>query len=129
MFKAGKRRSKSFKPIIKKIKASSLLETMIALTISSFLFALVTVVFVQITSKSVSRSRIKVHELLNVYSTETIEQKSYFDGDYLQDEYVIRKRFSKNDSFPGLIKCEFFIYGNDNQLLEKIGKMVLDNED
>jgi hypothetical protein len=129
MFKVGKRRSNILYPNIKKIKASSLLETLIALTISSFLFGLVTVVFVQITSKSVSRSRIKVHELLNVYSTETIEQKSYFDGDYLQDEYVLRKKFSKNDSVPGLIKCEFFIYGNDNQLLEKMGKIVLNNED
>jgi hypothetical protein len=107
-----------------KLRASSLLETMVALTIASFIFGLVTVVFVQITNRSVSRSDIKVHELLNIYSIDCINENTLFDDETEQDGYLLRRRFSKIDSVPGVIKGEFYIYGSNNLLLEKVEKII-----
>ncbi len=107
-----------------KLKASSLLETTVALTIASFIFGLVTVVFVQITNRSVSRSDIKTHELLNIYSMNSVDESSLFDGETIQDGYILRRRFNKIDSVSGVIKGEYYIYDGNNLLIEKLEKII-----
>jgi hypothetical protein len=107
-----------------KLKASSLLETTVALTIASFIFGLVTVVFVQITNRSVSRSDIKTHELLNMYSINSVDESSLFDGETIQDGYILRRRFNKIDSVSGVIKGEYYIYDGNNLLIEKLEKII-----
>jgi hypothetical protein len=114
--------------LFRRVKSSSLLETIVALTIAAFLFTLVTVVFVQITGKSVSISRMKTHELLNVYVTNAINNNSLINEDSLQDEYLLRKRFEKIDGFPGVVKGEFFVFGSDNILVEKVQRIIPVNE-
>jgi hypothetical protein len=112
----------------KKIKSTTILETLVALTISVFLFLMVTVLFVQVTGRSVSIKKIRAHELLNNYSLETSEQKSYYDEERAAEEFILKRQVSAVDSLPGIIRIKFLIYEGNTQLLDQIDKLVLDEK-
>jgi|ERR1035438_6298082 hypothetical protein len=106
--------------ITKKASGASILETIVALTIAAFLFSLVTVLFVQVTFSSISIKKIRAHELLQNYLSETGDQQKFLDEDIRQGDFILKKRVTGNDSLPGITRTRFLIYDNNEVLLDQM---------
>jgi hypothetical protein len=106
-----------------RIKSTTIIEALVAMTISLVYFSLATSLFVQLTVKSASLKKIKAHEMLNQYALNTIDQRAYFDADTSNDNVILQKRFFSVDSMPGLIRAKFSVL-EGGSLLEETEKLI-----
>ena len=114
---------------MRKIRASSLLETLIALTISVLIVGFVSFIFVQVTSKSISSRVFEAEELLNYYSTRSIARDSLFDSQTTMDGLILKRRIFTIDSLTGVYKAEFTICEENGLILVKSEKYILSDAD
>jgi len=113
------------KLILAKVRAFTILETMVALTIALLMFGMMSSLFIQISRKSYSSRKLKAHELLNSFVISMSQNDSFYNSKMNIDGYLIKTRFTKVDSFPLLFKSKFEIYDDKGQLLDQVNKFII----
>ena len=101
-----------------RLKAATLIETIVALVIILVIFGIVTTFLVQISVNSFSLQHIKASQLVNIYANKTAEEKSFFDEQIEQDNLIIKRQIITDYSNPNLVHLKFMVY-------ERGGKLVL----
>jgi len=86
-----------------KIKASSLFETIVALTVIMIVFGIALTVFVNIMRTGNTLSEFKTSQQLEVLAKETKENKSYFNETFEEEGIVITKSIEKYKDSDELI--------------------------
>jgi hypothetical protein len=107
-----------------RIRAFTILETIIALTITLFMFGLMTTLFMQINRQSYSSKKMRAHELLNGYIFSISQTDSYSRASITRDEYVLKSRFTKVDSLPFLFRSEFEILDDRGKVLDRVERYI-----
>jgi hypothetical protein len=107
-----------------RIRAFTILETFIALTITLFMFGMMTTLFMQISRQSYSSRKIRAHEMLNGFILFVSQNDSYSRSELIKDEYVLKCRFTKVDSLPFLFRSEFEILDKSGKVLDQAERYV-----
>lgn len=108
-----------------KIKSATLLETIIALTVTVFLFAFVTSFFTRITLETESKKKIRAHELLKYYLFQTEKNRNYNNEVISNEEFRINKTIIETDSSSGITKVNVSIYDSNNVRIDQMDKIFL----
>src|SRR5258708_7839907 len=103
-----------------KLTSSSLIETIVALTISTILFFIVTSIFVQVTFANSSEKKIKAHALANRIKIYIQEKGEIVNEVSKFDEYVVKYASSRIDDVPELCKTQISIYDQNKVMLDEI---------
>jgi len=112
-----------------KIKASSILETLVALTILLVIFGIVTTVFVQVSLNSGSEKQFKVEQLLNEFAKSTKDERSYFDDEVKKDDFLLQRKVEKYYDNPVVVHIHFLIYDANNKLLQDWNELAINDKD
>jgi hypothetical protein len=103
-----------------KLKAATLVETIIALVIILVIFGIVTTFLVQVSLNSFSLQPARAAQLFNSYAAATDEKKSFFDEEIEQEGLIINREMIDDHPLPGLVHIKFRVYDkNRKQILVK----------
>ena len=95
-----------------------------ALTIILIVFSIATTIFVNTTFNSVPIQKIKARELLKIYSEKTNEEKSFFDEEIKEGDFVLKKEI-KNDSYKMvLLQIQYSISNANGSKIEGWQELV-----
>jgi Tfp pilus assembly protein PilV len=91
----------------KRLAASTLLETIVALVIILVIFGIVTGFLGQTTQSSFSARKIRANQLLNRYAEETDAQKSFFDEEQQHDDLLLKRRMVDDQNVKMVVRIDF----------------------
>ncbi len=83
----------------RKYKGSTLVEVLVALAITSFCATLAVIIYLNIQQSTLPFIRIKASELADKYLNEAITNRDYFDNQYTEEEYLIKKVITRNTTY------------------------------
>jgi len=86
-----------------KLPASSLFETIVALTVIMIVFGIALTVFVNIMRTGTSLASFKAAQKLEFIAKETKQNKSYYNETFEEEALVINKRIEKYKDKEGLL--------------------------
>jgi len=109
----------------KKIKAATLVETIVALTIILTAFSIALTVFVNILKTERSWDHLNAVLLLKQVSVDTKLKKIYFDEWLPVKQYDIVKKIEKYEENPHLLLLEIKIYTKNGNLLEQSKELIV----
>lgn len=109
-----------------RIKASSLLETIIALMVIMIVFGIAMTIYVNVMKNSTSLSELKASLKLEELARETKEKKSYFDESFNDESTLIEKKVKKYNDREGLLLLDFQAYDKTNKRLAERKEIILD---
>ena len=109
----------------KKIKAATLVETIVALTIILTAFSIALIVFVNILKTERSWDHLNAVLLLKQVSVDTKLKKIYFDEWLPVKQYDIVKKIIKYEENPHLMLLEIKIYTKNGNLLEQSKELII----
>lgn len=95
---------------IKKIKASTILETVVALVIILAIFSIATSIFINTAKVSVSIQKIKAREFLKVYAQKTKDEKLFYDEEQKEEDLIVKRELISNYKETSLITFRFSVY-------------------
>jgi type II secretory pathway pseudopilin PulG len=99
-----------------KVKASTLVETMVAMVILCLVMGTAMVVFINATSSSISYDKVKAGFLVNNAMEQTQRTKSYVDEELEIDHIKLIRQVAAYGS-EGLVMVEIKAFNPDNKLL------------
>jgi type II secretory pathway pseudopilin PulG len=85
---------------MKKLKGNTLVEVLIALSITSFCSALAVVIFLSIQKSSLPFFKLKAIELTQKYMQQALEKRELSEDTYRAEEFSIKKTVSRNEAYP-----------------------------
>jgi len=103
---------------IKRVQSATLVETIVALVIILLLTGITVTIFVQITSTGYSSQKLKADLLLSYYSTETKDKKAFFDEEYRDGGFIIKKEITEGDYAKNIIWVKLSVYNQNSQLIK-----------
>jgi len=112
-----------------KIKASSILETLVALTILLVIFGIATTIFVQVSLNSGSEKKLKAEQLLNEFAKSTKDEQSYFDDEVKRGDFILQKKVETFHDNPVVFSIHYLIYDANNKLLEDWNELAINDKE
>ena len=106
------------KLITDKVKAATLVETIVALVIILVITGITVTVFVRVTATGFSMKQMRAASLLNRYSMETKKQKSYFDEEFREGDFLVKKQVLENSYSEDIVWIKLSVYDPGNQLIK-----------
>lgn len=88
---------------MRKLKGNALPEVLIAIVIISFTSVLGLLIYSNIQQNTQPFQIIKANEIAHTYLKETIEKQDYFDADFKEDDFIIKKTIQRSDAYPDCI--------------------------
>ena len=85
---------------MKKLKGNTLPEVLIAIVIISFTSALGLLIFSNIQQNTQPFQVIKANEIALKYLKEANDKQDYFDADYKEDDFIIKKTMLRCETYP-----------------------------
>lgn len=110
-----------------KISASTLIESIVALTIISIVFASSLVTFTSVTNSGSLDEKILVHQKIQSVVVETKSQKSYYDENFDLFEIHFSKTIEKVSN-NGLLKLMIKAKANSGKRLEQYNEFIIADE-
>lgn len=107
---------------IKKLKAATVLESLVAATILVILFGLLTTFFVQI-GKDNTRLRFRADLAITMYSFRTENEQDFQEGEYIDKDFIIR-RFPLDQMNKSLMKMKFIAMDNEYRIIIQEEKVI-----
>lgn len=107
---------------IRKVKAATLIETIVAMVIILVVFAISLMTFVQIAQSS-SPLHIKAKKLIEIYIEETISSQSFTDGEMSREVLLFKRQVIENNGH--IVKCNFAVFDKNQQLISQQQRIFL----
>jgi hypothetical protein len=108
-----------------KIKATTILETVIALVIITVVIGIATTIFVRVSSTSVSMQRLKAEGILTTYALKVNKEQLFFNAEEQVDQFRIKRDVSELNESTTLYRIHYYIYDQNNKLLGDWQQLVL----
>jgi type II secretory pathway pseudopilin PulG len=100
-----------------KAKASTILETIVAMVIITTIFGIAIFVFVRSGLTATSQKKMKAEQVLKLYATKTRLQGEFFDTDEQIDSFEVKRQVVSLNEFSKLWRIHFFVYDPGHVLL------------
>ncbi len=110
----------------KKLKASSLLETIVALMVIMIVFGIAMTIYVNVMKNSSSLSEVKASLRLDVLAKESKEKKAFFDEDFEEENIDFEKRVTKYQNKEGLLLLELEARDKTNRILAERKEIIVE---
>ena len=111
--------------VLKKVKSSSLLETIIAMVIIMVVFGISIMIYVNITSSTFSTQKIKTDLLLKQLAITTLEKKSYFDETIEYEIITIDKQVQKYNDTDDVLLMTLTAYNKQQDTIAQRKQLLL----
>jgi hypothetical protein len=111
--------------IMFKIRAFTILETIVALTISLLIFAMMASLLVRIDTKTYTSRRVKAHELLTSYFMSMNEKDSFYNSVIILDRFTLKSQCTEVDGYQNLFKTKFEIFDENGILMEQHNRFII----
>src|SRR5215471_519230 len=102
-----------------RIKASTLMESIVASVIIFIIFSIVASLLVQSTSMGFSIQRLKLNEDLIKYANRSMDAKEFFNDVIADNEYTIERKISAYGGNERIVQLTFSVFDTDRKLIEK----------
>ncbi|MBS1635861.1 MAG: type II secretion system protein [Bacteroidetes bacterium] len=109
----------------KRIQASTLLETLIAIVLILVCFSIATVVLVNIMQSDNGRMKLHARTELEALYIKTMEEKTFIDEDVEFDTFSIHKTISPYQDSPDLYLLALTATSKNAQVLDEFKKLIL----
>jgi hypothetical protein len=100
---------------LKKVKSSSLFETLVAMTILVVISGIAMVAFINISRSSVTGEKIKARLFLFELVEKTRQEGAYVDEEFEWDNLMVKKSFIKYEGNPDLLIMKVEIKDDQNR--------------
>jgi hypothetical protein len=100
-----------------KAKASTILETVVAMVIITTIFGIAVFVFVRSGLMATSGKKMKAEQVLKLYATKTRMQGEFFDADEQIDSFEVKRQVVSVNEFAKLWRIHFLVYDQAHVLL------------
>ena len=107
-----------------KLRAGSIVEVLIALTISSFCMALAALIYLNIQKSSLPFFKVKALELAEYYMQETLAKNSLFEENYIAEEFTIKKTVSITENFPDCKLLRILVFDGSKKKICELETLV-----
>ncbi|MBO9702110.1 MAG: hypothetical protein J7604_18015 [Sporocytophaga sp.] len=111
-----------------KIKASSLIEVVVAMVVMVITFGVGMMIYHNILRSGINLQNVKAEMLLSRIAEETVRSKSYFDEDIKEGELIVRKKVGKYQNSTSLLQLEIQVYSKEEKLLAEGNNLILVDE-
>jgi type II secretory pathway pseudopilin PulG len=108
-----------------RLKAFTILETMVALTIVLLMFGMMSSLLIQINKGSYSSRKLKAHELLNSFIISMNQRDTFYNSTINIDGYILRSQCAGWEGYPNLVKSKFEIYDERGGLIEQESRFII----
>jgi hypothetical protein len=107
------------------MKASTILETIVALVIILAVFGIATTIFIRVGAVAISMRKLSAEQVLRHYAETTWREHLFFDSDERINGYEASRRVTEVQDETGLWRIHFYIYDHDHMLLTDWQQYVL----
>ncbi len=112
----------------RKIKASSLLETIVAMVILVAVFTIAIMIFVNVTATGFNFQKIHANNLLKNLSRQTVKEMKLYDENLEVNNILVVKKVSKYQEQKGLFVLELSAFNKDSIKLAQRRELIFQNE-
>src|SRR3954469_7199179 len=107
---------------IKKLKAATMLESMVAMVITVVCLGIGTMIFVNVLNNDKDRISLKALLMLNNESNRIRTEKKFIDGEEEREGFILKRTFEKYNETGNLLQVTL-------QLLDANGRLVLERKE
>lgn len=111
--------------VIRKFRASTLVETIVAMLIVTIAFSLALMLMVNISKSSNNSLKTKAYFLANNIWVQTKAEKTYLDQEFIYGNVVIKKTITAHDQIEELFWLNVSAYDDRNHLLFEQNELVI----
>ncbi len=111
--------------ILTSLKASTLVEVLIAMVIITFSINLVLVISLKITHSSSNFTRLKAYEIAKEVLNSSIQEQAYFDEVLFRNKFKINKHTNIKEH---LIEINIDVFNNEKRKIAHIQRVIVPNE-
>jgi hypothetical protein len=111
-----------------KIKASSLIEVVVAMVIMVITFGVGMMIYHNILRSGINLQKVKAEHLLYKVTEKTIESKSFFDEDFIEGALLVRKKVGSYQNNASLLLLELQVFTKEEKLLAESNVLILADE-
>lgn len=94
---------------MKLLKASTLIETLIAMTILLIISMLAFVIFAKVITSGISHRKMQASVLLEKYRDSTLENVLYYSDSYISGVFIIRRTVVPSVPFSNLLDISYSV--------------------
>jgi len=105
---------------MKKLKGNTLVEILIALSITSFCSALAVLIFLNVQKSSLPFFRLKAVEIADQYMREALEKRELNDETYKAEEFNVKKVVSRHETFPDCYNIRIIVFDAAKKKLHEL---------
>jgi hypothetical protein len=109
----------------KKLKATTIIESMIAMIIIVICFGIGTMIFNNILSSDKHRQELKAMLYLNQEAIEIKKEKIFLDNEKQIGEWTIKSKIEKYEQTENLIKLELLAINSKGKIIAKRNELIV----
>ena len=110
--------------LTKKYKGNTLPEVLIAIVIITFISALGVTIYLNIQQNSQPFIKLKASELAAKYIVLSQQQRSYFDEQLKEEEFLIKKTITRLVDYPDCMLLKVTVYNSLDKKLSESFKII-----
>lgn len=110
--------------LTKKIKAATLIESLIAMVIVMLCFGIAITVYVNVISSGNQAQKLRSRLLLKKIAVETKQSRVFLDEKITLDEVVVQKKITPYNGMKNLVQMNLKAYSNTEKLLSEYNELV-----
>jgi|CXWL01.1.fsa_nt_gi hypothetical protein len=108
----------------KKIKAATLIESLIAMVIVMLCFGISTTVYINVISSGNQIQKLKSELILKKVAMETKKEHLFLDEEITLDEITVRKKITPYNGLKNLSQINLQAYNSNEKLLSEYNELV-----
>lgn len=109
---------------LKKLKASTLPEVLIAIVIISFISVIGVTIYLNVQNSTQPFIKLKANEIALKYLLLTETNKEYFDKTYTEEEFVVNKSIKIIQAYPDCIDVKIIINTKQQKKIVELHKVL-----
>lgn len=109
---------------MRKLKGNTLPEILIAIAIISFTSALGFLIYSNIQQNTQPFQNIKAHDLAAKYLNEAKEKKDFFDNNYKEEDFIVKKMILRSEAYPDCIILKISVSKNNEKKKTELQQLI-----
>lgn len=110
---------------IRKIKGTTILETVVAMVIILIIFSIASTILINTTLSGVSFEKIKGRELLKLYSAKSKQEKSFFNEEIKEGEFILKREIKDDMEESQSLKIQYSVFSVSGIRLDSWQELVI----
>lgn len=108
----------------KYLKGGTIIEVLIALSILSYCTSLAVIIYLNIQKSSLPFFKIKAQELATYYMDDALENKTFIEETFKQEEFSVNKTVVLNEQFRDCYTLRIIVFDNTKKKIFELESVV-----